>query len=82
MKKKKKRDNQELYDGNYNQNLIEEMKRAKDLCFEYNNIKPSEREKRKEFIKKIFPYFCVSVIVGVYHWIFHPFSYGNISVVL
>lgn len=54
MTEKQKRDNQELYDCNYNQDLIEEMKRAKDLCFEYNNIKPSEREKRKELIKKIF----------------------------
>lgn len=54
MTEKEKRDDQELYDGNYNQELIEEMKRAKDLCFEYNNIAPSKREERKKLIKKIF----------------------------
>ena len=54
MTEKEKRDNQELYDANYNQELTKEMKKAKDLCFEYNNIKPSNRETRKEFIKKIF----------------------------
>lgn len=53
MTEKEKRDNQELYDGNYNEDLIKEMKRAKDLCFEYNHIQPSNREKRKELIKKI-----------------------------
>ena len=46
MTEKEKRDNQELYDANYNQELIEEMKRAKDLCFEYNSLKPSDIEKR------------------------------------
>ncbi len=29
------------------------MKKAKDLCYEYNNIKPSERELREKMIKKI-----------------------------
>ena len=38
MTEKQKRDCQQLYDGNYNQELIEEMKKAKDLCFQYNNI--------------------------------------------
>lgn len=53
MTEKEKRDNQELYDGNYNKELIEEMKRAKDLCFEYNQIRPSNQEERDELIKKI-----------------------------
>ena len=30
------------------------MKKAKDLCFEYNNIKPSDTNKREELIKKLF----------------------------
>lgn len=53
MTEKEKRDKQELYDGNYNLELIEEMKKAKDLCFEYNNIQPSKREEREKLIKKI-----------------------------
>ena len=32
----------ELYDANYNEDLIKERTKAKDLCYEYNNLKPSE----------------------------------------
>ena len=54
MTEKEKRDRQELYDGNYNQELIEEMKKAKDLCFKYNNIEQSNIEKRTKLIKELF----------------------------
>ena len=54
MTEKEKRDKQELYNANYDNEIIEEMKKAKDLCYEYNNIKPSERELREKMIKKIF----------------------------
>lgn len=43
----------ELYDANYNEDLIKEREKAKDLCFAYNKIKPSETEKRQEMIKKL-----------------------------
>ena len=33
--------------------LIKERKIAKDLCFEYNNLKPSQEQDRKKIIKKI-----------------------------
>ena len=33
--------------------LEKEMLIAKDLCYEYNNLKPSNLEKRKEVIKKL-----------------------------
>lgn len=43
----------ELYDANYNEELIKERYIAKDKCFEYNNIKPSDLEKRKSLMKQI-----------------------------
>lgn len=43
----------ELYDANYNDELEKERLKAKDLCYEYNNIMPSDLEKREELIKKI-----------------------------
>lgn len=43
----------ELYDANYNKELELERIKVKDLCFEYNNIKPSKREEKKELMKKI-----------------------------
>jgi len=33
--------------------LFEERLKCKDLCFEYNNLKPNELEKRKELLKLI-----------------------------
>lgn len=54
MTEKEKRDNQELYNANYDIELIEEMKKAKDICFKYNNTEPSNREKRSEIIKSLF----------------------------
>ena len=54
MNEKEKRDRQELYDANYNEELINEMKKAKDVCYQYNHIEPSDREKRKQIIKTLF----------------------------
>ena len=54
MTEKEKRDNQELYDGNYNEEMMKEREKAKDLCFEYNLVKPSNRKEREQLIKKIF----------------------------
>ena len=53
MTEKEKRDNGELYSPNYDEELIAEMRKAKELCYEYNNINPLNLEERKEFIKKI-----------------------------
>ncbi len=43
----------ELYNANYDKTLIKERIEVKDKCFEYNNIKPSDIEKRTILMKKI-----------------------------
>lgn len=43
----------ELYDANYNKELAEERIKTKDLCYEYNNLRPSKNKERKELLKKI-----------------------------
>lgn len=43
----------EIYNANYDQELIKERGLVKDLCFEYNNLKPSQIDKRTELIKRI-----------------------------
>lgn len=43
----------ELYDANYDENLIRERLIAKDLCQEYNKIEPSNLEDRKNIMKQI-----------------------------
>lgn len=43
----------ELYDANYDEDLKRERARAKDLCFELNQTRPSEIEKQKTLLKKL-----------------------------
>lgn len=42
----------ELYYAN-NEELVKERVKAKDLCYEYNNLKPSQEKERKEVLKKL-----------------------------
>lgn len=43
----------ELYDANYNKELAEERQKAKDLCYEYNQIKPSNQEEKNKIMEEI-----------------------------
>lgn len=43
----------ELYDANYNEDLEKEREQAKDLCYEFNNLKPSNREEQRNILKKL-----------------------------
>lgn len=49
MTEKNKMLNEELYDLADSQ-LVNERNIAKDLCFEFNNTKPSETQKQKEVL--------------------------------
>ncbi|MEI7487848.1 MAG: maltose acetyltransferase domain-containing protein [Chryseobacterium sp.] len=42
-----------LCNANYDQELIDERVKCKDLCHEYNQTKSSDTEKRNERIKQI-----------------------------
>ena len=53
MTEKEKRDQNMLYDANYDKTLEEERLKIKDLCFKYNNIEPSKRQERTKLIKEI-----------------------------
>lgn len=43
----------EIYDANYNEDLVSERLYAKDLCYEYNNCKPSDIENRNNIMKQL-----------------------------
>ena len=43
----------ELYDANYNPNLIEERKVAKDLCYDFNHLRPSDTEAQQQIMRKL-----------------------------
>ena len=65
---KQKMLNEEYYDAS-GEELTNERTYAKELCYDYNLLRPSEKEKMKEIIKKLFkstgnqfkinpPFFC------------------------
>lgn len=43
-----------LYDANYDKELLEERKRCKELCFQFNQLPPSKEEEQREIIKNLF----------------------------
>ncbi len=53
MKEKEKKELQMLYDANYDIELMNERRKAKDLCYEFNNIKPSDIDRQKEVLNKL-----------------------------
>ena len=53
MTEKEKMLRQKLYDANYDAELIKERLIAKDLCHEYNRLRPSESEKQQSILRKL-----------------------------
>lgn len=53
MTEKEKMCAQMLYDANYDQTLLEEREKAKDLCHQYNQLRPSDRASQREVLKKL-----------------------------
>lgn len=43
----------QMYDANYNEDLMKERLQAKDLCYEFNHLKPSDLERKTEIIRKL-----------------------------
>lgn len=53
MTEKEKMEKQVLYDANNDEELIEERAIAKDLCYSFNQLRPSEEEKQKKLMTKL-----------------------------
>ena len=47
MTEKEKMLSQMLYDANNDEKLLKERTLCKDMCYEYNNLRPSERNNKK-----------------------------------
>jgi len=66
-----------MYNGWADEELSKDLIKCKDICFEYNSLIPSNTEKRKEIIRKLF------AKTGENFWISTPFccDYGyNIEI--
>lgn len=50
MTEKEKRDSGLIYNPNYDQELLAEMDAAAEVCFRYNSLPPSQRQRRNEIL--------------------------------
>lgn len=53
LSEKEKMLHQLMYDANYDPELLEERKRAKDLCYEYNQLKPSDEAGQRTLMQQL-----------------------------
>ncbi len=53
MTEKEKMQKQMLYDANYDQTLLEERKKAKELCYAYNHLRPSQEDEQIAIMRKL-----------------------------
>ncbi|MDD3746707.1 MAG: sugar O-acetyltransferase [Anaerostipes sp.] len=53
MTEKQKMQKQMLYDANYDKTLLEERARAKDVCYDFNQLRPSQTEEQTALLKKL-----------------------------
>lgn len=53
MTEKEKMQRQMLYDANYDQELLQERITCKDLCYEYNALRPSQTGEQEEVMRKL-----------------------------
>ncbi len=53
MTEKEKMLKQMLYDANYDTQLLNERISAKELCYEFNQLRPSETDKQQAVMKKL-----------------------------
>lgn len=68
MTEKRKRDLGYLYNANYDNELLSEIAKCNDLCHEFNQIKPSDRESQQQILQKIFCKMGENVTVNTPFW--------------
>jgi maltose O-acetyltransferase len=54
MTEKEKMMHQMMYDANYDKELLEERKMAKELCYDFNQLRPNKEEAQKDIIRRLF----------------------------
>lgn len=68
MTEKEKMLKEMLYDANNDENLLKERAIAKDLCFKYNQLMPSDVENQKQVLKELLGEVNDSVIFVAPFW--------------
>lgn len=57
-----------LYNANYDKEILADISRCKDLCYEFNQIKPSDRVSQAEILKKIFGKMGDNITINAPFW--------------
>ncbi|MEG0378119.1 MAG: sugar O-acetyltransferase [Eubacterium sp.] len=57
-----------LYDANYDKTLVEEREKCRDVCYDYNALRPSEIEKQRALIKSLFGETRGDFLISVPFW--------------
>ena len=52
MTEKEKMQKQMLYDANNDRNLLDERAKAKDLCYQFNQLRPSDEKGQQKLMKQ------------------------------
>lgn len=68
MTEKEKREAGLLYDANYDETILAELTACKDVCFDYNALKPSQQKERTAILKKLFGKTGNAIIVQSPFW--------------
>ena len=55
MTEAEKMKKQQWYDANFDEDLVNQRLLAEDLCYELNNIRPKDTDKRNEVLQKLLP---------------------------
>lgn len=53
MTEKEKMQKQMLYDANNDRDLLDERTKAKDLCYQFNQLRPSDEKGQQELMKQL-----------------------------
>ena len=53
MTEKEKMRRQMLYDANYDEELLAERTRAKELCYDFNQLRPSDTEGQRAILQRL-----------------------------
>ncbi len=68
MTEKEKRDRGFLYNANYDGEILAEIASCNNLCHEFNQIKPSDREAQTKILEKIFAKMGKDTTVNTPFW--------------
>ena len=57
-----------LYNANYDEEILADISRCSDLCHEFNQLKPSERQAQSKILEKIFGKIGQNVTINTPFW--------------